>query len=421
MPQRVTVGVDQVRRLVDDQFPQWSALPVRPVDESGWDNVTFRLGDTMVVRLPSAAEYALAVDKEQRWLPALAARLPLPIPAPLAKGRADHGYPFSWSIYRWLPGEPASADGISDPVRFALDLAGFLAALRSVDAADGPQPGKHNWFRGATLRTYDAVVQRAFATLDGRIDVGLAREIWETALDAPWDGVDVWFHGDVAPGNLLLDGGELAAVIDFGTCGVGDPSCDLAIAWTLLTADGRKVFRERLSVDDAAWARGRGWALWKALIACTRADEEARRVLDEIFSEFPNAARDQPSERLVLQRMRNRVMEALDLLADGDEGVRSAGNAEYVNHFFDFIDDDVPLQWREWSTLTADEVAALDKVLRALLDACAETPAVCTDDEFIASGWPERVKQIAGAALALMRARGRFHEEYEEDSPSITG
>ncbi|WP_410665083.1 aminoglycoside phosphotransferase family protein [Amycolatopsis sp. lyj-84] len=243
MPQRVTVGVDQVRRLVDDQFPQWSALPVRPVDESGWDNVTFRLGDTMVVRLPSAAEYALAVDKEQRWLPALAARLPLPIPAPLAKGRPDDGYPFSWSIYRWLPGEPASAGGISDPVRFALDLAGFLAALRGVDAAD-----------------------------------------WETALGAPWDGVDVWFHGDVAPGNLLLDGGELAAVIDFGTCGVGDPSCDLAIAWTMLTADGRKVFRERLSVDDAAWARGRGWALWKTLIACTRADEEARRVLDEIYS-----------------------------------------------------------------------------------------------------------------------------------------
>ncbi|RSN26148.1 aminoglycoside phosphotransferase [Amycolatopsis sp. WAC 01416] len=292
MPRRVAVDVAQVRGLVAEQFPRWAGLPIRVVAESGWDNVTFRLGEEMVARLPSAAEYALAVDKEQRWLPALAPRLPLPIPVPLAKGRPGADYPFPWSVYRWLDGEPASAGRISDPVRFALDLAGFLAALRKVDAAEGPQPGKHNWFRGATLRTYDAPAERALTALDGDIDVGLAREIWQTALDAPWDGADIWFHGDVAPGNLLLDGGELAAVIDFGTCGVGDPSCDIAIAWTLLSADGRQAFRERLSVDDAAWARGRGWALWKTLVACARtrgrADEEAadaRRVLGEIFSE----------------------------------------------------------------------------------------------------------------------------------------
>ncbi|RSM75681.1 aminoglycoside phosphotransferase [Amycolatopsis sp. WAC 01375] len=292
MPRRVAVDVAQVRGLVAEQFPRWAGLPIRVVAESGWDNVTFRLGEEMVARLPSAAEYALAVDKEQRWLPALAPRLPLPIPVPLAKGLPGADYPFPWSVYRWLDGEPASAGRISDPVRFALDLAGFLAALRKVDAAEGPQPGRHNWFRGATLRTYDAPAERALTALDGDIDVGLAREIWQTALDAPWDGADIWFHGDVAPGNLLLDGGELAAVIDFGTCGVGDPSCDIAIAWTLLSADGRQAFRERLSVDDAAWARGRGWALWKTLVACARtrgrADEEAadaRRVLGEIFSE----------------------------------------------------------------------------------------------------------------------------------------
>ncbi|OZM72651.1 aminoglycoside phosphotransferase [Amycolatopsis antarctica] len=293
VPQRVTVDAEQVRRLISEQFPQWADLPVQPVAKSGWDNVTFHLGDGMLVRLPSAAAYALAVDKEQRWLPALAPRLPLPIPAPLAKGHPGAGYPFSWSIYQWLDGDPVSADRISDPVRFALDLAGFLAALQSVDAAGGPQPGKHNWFRGAPLRTYDAQTQRALAALDGHIDVDVALEIWQTALDAPWDGVDIWFHGDIAPGNLLIDGGELAAVIDFGTCGVGDPSCDLAIAWTLLTADGRQAFRERLSVAEATWARGRGWALWKALITYDRtvgrADEDAasaRRVLDQIFSEY---------------------------------------------------------------------------------------------------------------------------------------
>ncbi|QFZ18329.1 aminoglycoside phosphotransferase family protein [Saccharothrix syringae] len=289
LPRRVTVDADQVRQLVGDQFPRWADLPVRPVPAGGWDNFTFRLGDDMVARLPSAAEYALAVDKEQRWLPALAPRLPLPVPVPLARGRPGAGYPFPWSVYRWLPGEPASPERISDPVRFALDLAGFLAALQRVDAADGPRPGKHNWFRGASPRTYDAQVRRALTALDGRVDVDLAREIWQTALDAPRNGVDVWFHGDVAPGNLLLGGGALAAVIDFGTCGVGDPSCDVAIAWTLLTADGRRAFRERLAVDEATWARGRGWALWKALVTCARtADEEAasaRRVLGEIFAE----------------------------------------------------------------------------------------------------------------------------------------
>lgn len=284
-----------MRRLISDQFPQWAHHPVEPVARSGWDNATFRLGDSMAVRLPSASEYALAVDKEHQWLPVLAPRLPLPVPVPLAKGRPGAGYPFSWSVYSWLDGEQATAERISDPGRFAVDLAEFLAALRSVDATDGPQPGKHNWFRGGALRTYDAQAQHALVVLDGHIDVDLARQIWTTALDARWDGTDVWFHGDVAPGNLLLDDGGLAGVIDFGTCGVGDPSCDLAIAWTLLTGDTRQAFRERLSVDEATWARGRGWALWKTLVAYAQtlgrfddgADDEAAsagRMLSEILA-----------------------------------------------------------------------------------------------------------------------------------------
>lgn len=286
-PQRITVDAGQVRRLVAAQFPRWAGLLVRPVARGGWDNFTFHLGDDLVARLPSAAEYALAVGKERTWLPKLAARLPLPVPAPLAAGRPGAGYPFEWSVYSWLPGEPASADSVEDPVRLAADVAGFLAALQSVDAAEGPQPGVHNWFRGAGLRTYDGSVERALTALDDRVDTALAREIWKTALDAPWDGVDRWFHGDVAPGNLLLREGRLAAVIDFGTCGVGDPSCDTAIAWTLLTAEGRKAFRERLSLDEATWARGRGWALWKTLVTCARsAEAEPRRVLAEIFAEY---------------------------------------------------------------------------------------------------------------------------------------
>jgi aminoglycoside phosphotransferase (APT) family kinase protein len=299
-PERITVDAAQVRRLIEEQSPQWADLRIEPVANGGWDNWTFRLGTDMVVRLPSAPEYAQAVEKEHRWLPVLLPRLPLPIPVPLAKGKPSEDYPYPWSIYVWLDGETAAVDRIVDPVRFAADLAEFLTALQSVDAADGPQPGVHNWFRGGSLRTYDENTRRALEVLDGHVDVGLAREIWVDALDARWDGVDRWFHGDVAAGNLLLRDGQLAAVIDFGTCGVGDPACDLAIAWTLLTADGRLAFRDRLSVDAVSWARGRGWALWKTLATClhTYQDPEdaeefasTKRTLEEIFAEYSGSGR----------------------------------------------------------------------------------------------------------------------------------
>ncbi len=294
LPERIAVDADRVRRLVAGQFPHWADLPVEPVARGGWDNWTFRLGSGMAVRLPSALEYAEGVDKEHRWLPVLAQRLPLPVPTPLARGGPGEGYPYAWSVYRWLDGETARADRIADPVRFALDLAGFVVALQGIDIADGPRPGRHNWYRGGTLRTYAGQAERALTALDGRIDVGLAGEIWRRALDARWDGAERWFQGDLAQGNILLDAGQLAAIIDFGTCGVGDPACDLAIAWTLLTAEGREAFRERLAVDDATWARGRGWALWKTLVSYANAPDggeaaaTSRRTLDAIFAEYTN-------------------------------------------------------------------------------------------------------------------------------------
>lgn len=296
-PQRLTVDVETVRRLVADQFPQWAHLPVRPVRTPGWDNHTFHLSDDMLVRLPSAAEYELAVEKEHRWLPELAERIPIPIPVPLGRGLPGEGYPFHWSVYGWLGGEPADAGPLTDPLGVAEDVAAFLEALRRVDAAGGPQPGIHNWFRGATLRTFDATARGALAELEHHLDVSRAAAAWDDALDARWDGVDVWFHGDLAAGNLLLERGRLAAVIDFGTCGVGDPSCDLAIAWTLLDAPGRQLLRERLDVDDPTWSRGRGWALWKTLRVLANAVEDrdersatqARRVVDAILDDHSAA------------------------------------------------------------------------------------------------------------------------------------
>lgn len=294
VPERLSLDAAAVARLVADQFPQGADRSVRPVRNGGWDNLTFHLGDDLLVRLPSAAEYALAVEKEHRWLPVLAGRVPVRIPSPVGLGSPAHGYPFPWSIYRWLPGETVTAHSLTDPIGLAEDLAAFLEALQGVDVADGPRPGIHNWYRGGTLRTYDTTTQAALHDLAGVIDVDTAAAAWTASLDAEWDGVDVWFHGDLAAGNLLVADGRLTAVIDFGTCGVGDPSCDLAVAWTLLGRPGRRVLRERLGVDDATWSRGRGWALWKSLSQLAGAIDDgevtardrARDVVERILADF---------------------------------------------------------------------------------------------------------------------------------------
>ncbi len=296
VPERFPVTEDLTRRLVAAQFPEWADLPVRPVENEGWDNRTFHLGSKMSVRLPNAAEYDLAVEKEHRWLPVLAPQLPLPIPVPLAAGSPSEEYPFAWSVYGWLDGHPATPGTIGDVQKFAAALANFLTVLQQIDSTGGPAPGLHNWYRGGTLATYDALTQEALDTLEGRFRTDLAREIWQTALQSQWNAPPVWFHGDIAHDNLLLNDGKLSAVIDFGTCGVGDPACDLAIAWTLFTGESRAGFRKRLSVDDETWARGRGWALWKTLGACAGALEsggpdlaEATYVLDQIFEEYSMA------------------------------------------------------------------------------------------------------------------------------------
>ena len=255
-----------VCRLVTTQFPQWKDLPIWPVASGGWDNRTFHLGQHMLVRMPSAADYALQVEKEQRWLPKLAPLLPLPIPVPLAIGKPTEEYPWQWSIYQWLPGDSAANAPISDLNHFATSLAEFLIALQRIDSAGGPSPGLHSFYRGGSLATYDAETRQALAILKGKIDVVAAIEIWETALATDWDKPPVWVHGDISLGNLLVKNGQLCAVIDFGQLTVGDPACDLAIAWTFFKGESREIFRTLLALDANTWARGRAWTLWKALV-----------------------------------------------------------------------------------------------------------------------------------------------------------
>ena len=287
--QRVEIDEALVRRLIAAQFPEWTGLPITPAVPQGWDNRTFRLGADLSVRLPSAEGYTPQVEKEHRWLPFLASRLTLPIPAPVALGMPGPGFPWRWSVYRWLEGQPANVGQIDDLVGLARALAAFLTELQRVDPTGGPAAGFHSAFRGGPLTTYDAETRSAVETLGDAIDTEGAMAVWEAALAAAWQGRPVWFHGDVAAGNLLVRDGRLAAVIDFGCSGVGDPACDTVIAWTLFSGESREAFRAALPVDRATWARGRGWALWKGLITVDSDDPaksaEARRVVGEVIAE----------------------------------------------------------------------------------------------------------------------------------------
>ncbi|MGI8690674.1 MAG: aminoglycoside phosphotransferase family protein [Thermomicrobiales bacterium] len=287
-----------VSRLLAAQFPQWANLPLQPVQSAGTDNAMYRLGDDMTVRLPRIAGVTGQVDKEHEWLPKLAPHLPLAVPVPLALGVPGEGYPWHWSITPWLDGENATIERIADPRQAATDLARFVAALQRIDPAGGPPPGEHNFGRSVPLAQRDRSTREAIEALDGMLDSDAVTATWDEALRTPvWHGAPVWIHGDLSSGNLLAIRGRLSAVIDFGCLGVGDPACDLMIAWTLFSGESREVFRAALAVDDATWARGRGWALSWALIFIpyyvnTNPIEvnKARRTIDEVLSDRARGA-----------------------------------------------------------------------------------------------------------------------------------
>jgi aminoglycoside phosphotransferase (APT) family kinase protein len=286
-----------VRRLIDQQFPQWAELPIRPVAQSGWDNRTFHLGEQMLVRLPSGATYAQQPLREQRWLPQLAPHLPLQIPMPLGLGLPSVAYPWHWSVYGWIEGEVASPAAIKDMPRFACDLALFLRALWRIDTTHGPAAGTENHFRGGCLLVYDQEAQDAIAQLGTRINGKAASAVWQAALNAKWNSAPVWVHGDISVGNLLATRSRLTAVIDFGLLCVGDPACDLVIAWTLFVGQSREAFNVGLSVDASTWARARGWALWKAMIVAAglvqsnaAESESCWRVINEVLADHAAAS-----------------------------------------------------------------------------------------------------------------------------------
>lgn len=275
------ITVDLAKKLIFEQFPQWSHLEIKPVKNSGHDNRTFHLGDDLTIRLPSGKEYEPQIQKEAKWLPVLAQPLSLPITAPVAKGKPTPEYPLAWSINRWLVGETVTHTNV-DLQKFAIELARFLKELEAINAENGPQAGAHNFYRGGDLAVYIEEFEQALTQLPAGPQRNHYQDIWTTALATKWEKKTVWVHGDIAVGNLLVNDGHLSGVIDFGILGTGDPACDLVMAWTFFDSKSRKAFKEEMGLDDTTWQRGKGWALWKALI--TPDDAVSKKVLVDMLA-----------------------------------------------------------------------------------------------------------------------------------------
>jgi aminoglycoside phosphotransferase (APT) family kinase protein len=286
----IETNIALVHRLLIGQFPDWAALPIRPVASNGTDHAIYRLGDQLAVRLPRIGWATQQAAKEAIWLPRLAPQLPLAVPVPLALGRPAEGYPYDWSVYRWLPGEDATS-ALTDLERAAVDLAAFIRALRRIDTSGAParSPGS----RGAPLAELDEPVRHSIVALGDRIDGAAALDVWQTALATPvWPAPEQWVHGDLLPGNLLVEDGRLTAVIDFGSLNVGDPACDLQPAWNLFVGASRRRFRSELAVDPASWQRGRGWTLSQTVMALAYYWEtnpgmirQASHALDQVLAD----------------------------------------------------------------------------------------------------------------------------------------
>ncbi|MDF3047208.1 MAG: Acetyltransferase [Candidatus Midichloriaceae bacterium] len=285
--------VDLARKLITEQFPEYALLSIAEVEKQGHDNRTYRLGPNMLIRMPTAENYAEKVVIEQGLLPNLAPHLSINIPAPIKMGRPSADYPYHFSIYKWLPGKSTNLLTLTDEEKEQLtfDLAKFLKELQAIKVVKGLEPGQHNWWRGDHVSVYDKDGREQITELIEIIDARKALALWDHACATKWDKTPVWIHGDFAIGNMLIDGGKLSAIIDFGGSAVGDPACDLVIAWTYLSGKAREIFISEMDMDSDTWLRACAWALWKATFElCQIADKTSseallqKKIIDEVMN-----------------------------------------------------------------------------------------------------------------------------------------
>jgi aminoglycoside phosphotransferase (APT) family kinase protein len=295
----VDIDADLVGRLVTTQFPELADLPITDIRSTGTVNAIYRIGDHLYVRLPRMKEWAQDLDRERQWHPQIASHLTLRDPEPVGNGRPTSSYHFAWAIYRWIDGQPYADELVDDERQAARDLAQFVVELRTMDHVVGaPRVGAARVEPPRTgrkpLRQLDAVTREAIESARGVIDGEAATAAWEHALDAPaWEGSPVWIHTDLLRPNLLVHDGRLAAVIDFGGVGVGDPAADVIAGWSVFSHTGRAVFRDVLDVDDGTWSRARGFALHQAAMIIPYYTETnprfaamAKRTVEEVLADI---------------------------------------------------------------------------------------------------------------------------------------
>ncbi|MEU4216922.1 aminoglycoside phosphotransferase family protein [Actinoplanes sp. NPDC026623] len=253
-----------IRSLLRAQRPDLASLPLSPAG-AGTENIMYRLGDELLVRLPRTEGKAPPLIKEQAWLPRLAPLLTCRIPEPVHAGTPGAGYPAPWSIYRWIDGTEPRPDTVVDWAAFGTDLAAFVRELHGIDLMGATRAGELSWYRGGSLKARDEWVGADFdtcrTTVDTGLDIDALEEIWRETLALPEpSGPHGWLHGDLRPTNLLVAEGRLHAVIDFGALSVGYPDAEHATVWDL-PAPARQAYRNLLGLDDHTWARARGWAI----------------------------------------------------------------------------------------------------------------------------------------------------------------
>lgn len=281
-------------QLIAEQFPEYAHFPITAVTKQGHDNRTYRLGNNLLIRMPTAESYALKVHKEQTLLPQLSPHLSIKIPVPVHIGQPSKNYPYPFSIYQWLEGTSINLTTIDHQAleQLAIDLATFLKELQSIKNVQGLAPGQHNWWRGDHVSVYDKQARQQLALLANIMDNAKALDVWERACHTQWNNPPVWIHGDFAIGNMLVQQGKLTAIIDFGGMAMGDPACDLVIAWTYLSGKAREVFIKAIDVDKNTWLRARAWALWKATYElCQLKDKNSsqgivhKKIIEDLLSE----------------------------------------------------------------------------------------------------------------------------------------